>query len=198
MRYHLDDSIFFRIYTYTLSTCVLLVSLFVFYYLSYQHQVATVKVMQHLNSPRNNLLFLMPCHLTPLYRLVTWAALRKPQSFKICNTIYFIFSHLHTNIPTRFLRCDPNLQNEANYVEESVEFYRNPSLWLEKEYSFGHQRKPFPSHIICFNSLVPAIKNFLNSNHYEQWLQLYHGDFVPPKTGNYLLVFNRTALFEHT
>ncbi|KAK7604082.1 hypothetical protein V9T40_004355 [Parthenolecanium corni] len=163
-----------KIYTYMLSTSVLLVSLFVFYYLSYQHQVATVKVMQHLNSPRNNLLFLMPCHLTPLY------------------------SHLHTNIPTRFLRCDPNLKNDANYVEESVEFYRNPSLWLEKEYSFGQRRRPLPSHIICFTSLVPIIKNFLNSNHYELWLQLYHGDFVPPKTGNHLLVFNRTALFEHT
>lgn len=70
---YLICSIIFRIYTYMLSTSVLLVSLFVFYYLSYQHQVATVKVMQHLNSPRNNLLFLMPCHLTPLYRYMPWS-----------------------------------------------------------------------------------------------------------------------------
>lgn len=104
-----------------------------------------------------------------------------------------VFSHLHINIPTRFLHCNPNLTNDKNYVEEATSFYKNPAEWLEKEYSTNDTSIALPTHIICFNTLVPLIKHFLISRNYENWLQLYHGNFVPPKVGNYLLVFNRTT-----
>ncbi|XP_065203250.1 GPI mannosyltransferase 3 [Planococcus citri] len=156
-----------KIYGYLISLTILLVNLQVFYYLSQYHQVATVKVMDYLRSPSNNLLFLMPCHQTPLY------------------------SHLHMNITTRFLHCDPDFTNNPRYTEESVQFYRNPLLWLQKEYPDEHSTEN-PTHIVCFDVLVPVIKKFLDSRRYQEMVKLYHGTLVPPKIGNYLMVFQRT------
>ena len=100
-------------------------------------------------------------------------------------------SHLHLNITTRFLHCDPDFTNNAKYIEESVRFYRNPLLWLEKEYP-QEVELANPTHIICFDVLLPTIKKFLDSRRYMETVRLFHGVLVPPKVGNYLLIFERT------
>lgn len=119
-----------KYYTYLVTFTILTISVHVFYYLSQYHQVATVRVMQYFSDPSNNLLFLMPCHLTPLY------------------------SHLHVNITTRFLHCDPNLTNAVGYVEESTKFYNNPMAWLDNEYPMSTKTE-LPTHVICFDLLEP-------------------------------------------
>uniref|UniRef100_A0A2P2I3D7 Mannosyltransferase n=1 Tax=Hirondellea gigas TaxID=1518452 RepID=A0A2P2I3D7_9CRUS len=77
-------------------------------------------VMQHQSGPADGtinlhhvsatslplLLFLMPCHSTPLY------------------------SHLHMPVATRFLTCEPNLQGLPGYVDEADRFYEHPEAWL--------------------------------------------------------------------
>ncbi|KAF5298601.1 hypothetical protein FQR65_LT09696 [Abscondita terminalis] len=110
-------------------------------YLSIIHQRGTLHVMEPLRKlaeryPHNtSLLFLMPCHSTPLY------------------------SHLHRNVTTRFLTCEPNFHNIPNYQDEADQFYNNPNSWLRTNYppSGG-----LPSHIIAFDSLVLSITDILS------------------------------------
>lgn len=59
-----------------------------------------------LDSREAMLLFLTPCHSTPLY------------------------SHLHENVSVRFLTCEPNLHRELNYTDEADRFYEHPDAWL--------------------------------------------------------------------
>ncbi|CAH2055918.1 unnamed protein product, partial [Iphiclides podalirius] len=82
-------------------------------YLGLVHQSGTVQVMPLLreaigNNNRSSILFMMPCHSTPLY------------------------SHLHVNATARFLRCDPPAPGETY---ESEAFYNNPLRWWRAEYS---------------------------------------------------------------
>ncbi|CAH2088274.1 unnamed protein product [Euphydryas editha] len=75
------------------------------------HQSGTLKVMPLLReaipSNRSSILFMMPCHSTPLY------------------------SHLHANVTARYLHCDPSPQQ----TYESEAFYHNPQRWWNSEYS---------------------------------------------------------------
>ena len=67
----------------------------------------------------------MPCHSTPLY------------------------SHIHTNITTRFLHCEPNLSGSTNYTEEADQFYADPVKWLEANL----QSSTKPTHLVMFDVL---------------------------------------------
>lgn len=75
------------------------------------HQRASLTVMQTLSSEAaklpnsTSILFLMPCHSTPLY------------------------SHLHVHVPARFITCEPPLNK--NTKDESQVFYSNPKRWLD-------------------------------------------------------------------
>lgn len=107
------------------------------------HQRGTLDVMDPLSQlaqtrPNDtSLLFLMPCHSTPLY------------------------SHLHANIKTRFLTCEPNfgLNQDENYKDEAEIFYENPNKWLHDEYP---PTGALPSHIVCFDVLVPRLSSLLS------------------------------------
>ncbi|KAJ2945135.1 hypothetical protein O0L34_g9196 [Tuta absoluta] len=71
------------------------------------HQSGTIKVMPLLRDAiegnnKSSILFLMPCHSTPLY------------------------SHLHANITTRYLDCSPP---PAGANTEAEAFYNNPAGW---------------------------------------------------------------------
>lgn len=88
------------------------------------------------HNPRNtSFLFLMPCHSTPLY------------------------SHIHVNVPARYLSCLPNLANIDNYKDEADSFYENPAIWLRVNYPPG---VPLPSHIIAFDVLQTFITDTLS------------------------------------
>lgn len=111
-------------------------------YLGAVHQRGTLDVMEPLaelansRSKDTSFLFLMPCHSTPMY------------------------SHLHVNVTTRFLTCEPNLENEnTTYMDEADVFYENPNKWLHAEYP---PTGTLPSHIISFDILVPRISSILS------------------------------------
>lgn len=132
------------------------------------HQRGTIDVMVPLreiamNNPQNvSFLFLMPCHSTPLY------------------------SHLHINITTRFLTCEPNLEKKDNYVDEADLFYNNPSWWLQKHY---HPSELLPSHVILFDSLEYRISDFLRR--YKPLRRIFHTKLPTERVGEYIIIHER-------
>ncbi|XP_071440258.1 GPI mannosyltransferase 3-like [Hetaerina americana] len=86
------------------------------FYFGFYHQRGTVDVMDYLakeagkSQPKPNFLFLMPCHSTPLY------------------------SHLHVNIPTKFLSCEPDFSSRPGYMDEAELFYLGPLTWMNKAF----------------------------------------------------------------
>ncbi|XP_074034783.1 phosphatidylinositol glycan anchor biosynthesis class B [Leptinotarsa decemlineata] len=156
-------------------TAVWLVAIFIFacnilpmWYLSMIHQRGTLDVMDALkrislkNPNDTNLLFLMPCHSTPLY------------------------SHLHVNVTTRFLTCTPNFNKIDNYVDEADLFYENPNGWLRQNYP---PNGTLPTHIICFDILQPNIRDILSR--YRQTHEIFHTDFPTSRTGKFVLIHRR-------
>nr|XP_023015260.1 GPI mannosyltransferase 3-like [Leptinotarsa decemlineata] len=139
------------------------------WYLSMIHQRGTLDVMDALkrislkNPNDTNLLFLMPCHSTPLY------------------------SHLHVNVTTRFLTCTPNFNKIDNYVDEADLFYENPNGWLRQNYP---PNGTLPTHIISFDILQPNIRDILSR--YRQTHEIFHTDFpTSPRTGKFVLIHRR-------
>ncbi|KAL1457718.1 hypothetical protein WDU94_007915 [Cyamophila willieti] len=75
---------------FTLVSCFIFMETALLLFLSLFHQVGSLNVMsflrdRNISGSEGGILFLMPCHSTPLY------------------------SHLHINISTRILTCEPNL-----------------------------------------------------------------------------------------
>ncbi|XP_044756159.1 GPI mannosyltransferase 3 [Coccinella septempunctata] len=121
------------------------------YYLGMVHQRGSLDIMPHLREiaqkdPSNtSFLFLMPCHSTPMY------------------------SHLHINVTTRFLTCNPNFNGAEIKDDEVTEFYNSPNKWLRQHYP---PNGTLPSHIITFNSLVPRISDILSR--YKTIVDVFH------------------------
>lgn len=65
-------------------------------------------------------------------------------------------------------------------------------IWLDKEYPLS-EKIVLPTHLVCFDVLEPLIEKFLTTRGYKKWLEIFHGDFVPARVGNYVIVYNKTA-----
>lgn len=128
------------------------------------HQRGTLAVMEYLQSETTlckskcSFLFLMPCHSTPLY------------------------SHLHVNVTTKFLECEPPLTD--NSYDESEDFFNNPSQWLKKYW----EKKNIPTHVILFNSIEKSVGSFLESKQFKQKLKIFNTVFEERK--HYILVYS--------
>ncbi|XP_055690677.1 GPI mannosyltransferase 3 [Lutzomyia longipalpis] len=144
-------------------------------YLGLYHQKGTTEVMPVLakiareyktaDGERANILFLMPCHSTPLY------------------------SHIHANVTLRFLTCEPNLTDDPNYEEEAETFYRNPSSWLDSHVP-AYPLSEMPSHVVLFDSLKPQIGTFLSNYHEVQ--SIHHAHYLlTDRIGKNVLVYER-------
>lgn len=128
-------------------------------YLSLVHQKGTVEVMPHLakiaseykdeDGHRAKLLFLMPCHSTPY------------------------FSHIHQNVTMRFLTCEPNFNEQNNYVDEADHFYKDPLAWYRFHIPV-YPRSAMPSHLILFDNLVEKLPEVLVD--YQQIHAIPHAD----------------------
>lgn len=105
-----------------------------------------------------SVLFLMPCHSTPLY------------------------SHIHHNVSTRFLHCEPNLSGLEDYLEEADEFYADPAGWLDR-------RETRPTLLVFFESLTSAVSNFLKN--YELCASFFHSHFPEGRIGANVVVYCR-------
>ncbi|XP_057651282.1 GPI mannosyltransferase 3 [Diorhabda carinulata] len=142
------------------------------WYFGMVHQRGTLDVMNPLreisekNPDDTHLLFLMPCHSTPLY------------------------SHLHINVTTRFLTCLPNLNNQENYTDEADLFYLDPNGWFRNNYP---QNGTLPTHIISFDILQPFITDILNN--YKLTHEIWHTNIpLSSRIGKYVLIHRRIDL----
>jgi phosphatidylinositol glycan class B len=135
-------------------------------YFGLVHQRGTLDVMKVLadRNPRHtNVLFLMPCHSTPLY------------------------SHLHTKIHVRFLTCEPDFTGSLYYQDEADIFYTDPEKWLLQNYNTNIN----VSHIVIYDSLYPRIKNFLNENNYKLSSSFFHTYHPDGRVGKYVEVYTQ-------
>ncbi|XP_016367967.1 GPI mannosyltransferase 3-like [Sinocyclocheilus rhinocerous] len=136
------------------------------------HQRGSLDVMHDLrqlcdpsdsqSSPE--LLFLMPCHSTPLY------------------------SHLHCPLKLRFLECPPDLTGNKEYVDEADMFFSNPLHWLQT--SFPSQ-STLPSHIVLFDGLEKEISSFLEENRFAKQAEIFHTHFPEGRVGRNILIYTR-------
>lgn len=139
-------------------------------YFSLIHQRGSLDVM-HILRERvvntenvTNVLFLTPCHATPLY------------------------SHLHLNVPIKILTCEPNFSNNTNYVDEADMFSENPMEWLNNNYS-RDKVNTFPNYIILFDNIVPKIGPFLKR--YQLVSEIFYAHFPMSNYGKYINVYKR-------
>lgn len=140
------------------------------FYLGLWHQVGPLAVISKLsaiagkNPLQSNFLFLTPCHATPLY------------------------SHLHVNITTRFLTCEPNLSNNDFYKDEADIFFDDPQKWLEEKFPKKDLCR-IPSHIVLYSNLKPSITTFLNHYNYTQLDVIFNTHFVQGRQSKYFEIF---------
>lgn len=152
---HKNFSIIKEIYISFFTVSVIICNILGLLYLGLWHQVGSMAAISKLanialNDPVNsNYLFLTPCHATPLY------------------------SHLHVNISTRFLTCEPNLRNEYNYKDEAEMFFHNPIKWLDENFP-EDDICLLPSHIVYFSDVKPLIRRFLDKYNYTVIESFFH------------------------
>ncbi|XP_043788167.1 GPI mannosyltransferase 3 [Apis laboriosa] len=137
-------------------------------YFNLIHQRGSLDVMNILhkeitnNKNTNNILFLTPCHATPLY------------------------SHLHINVSIKILTCEPNLTNNINYMDETDIFFTNPMQWLVENYDIN-KNITIPNYIILFDNIVPKIDRFLS--HYQLLSEIFYTHFPQSNYGKYIYVY---------
>ncbi|KAI8441124.1 hypothetical protein MSG28_009376 [Choristoneura fumiferana] len=128
------------------------------------HQSGTLKVMpllrEALPNNRSSILFMMPCHSTPLY------------------------SHLHVNITTRYLNCDPPIGKVGESYEAEA-FFHNPQRWWRTEYA---SRQP-PTFVVMFDVLKGRVESLLAG--YRQIYELPHTQFPEGEVSEKVLVFQK-------
>ncbi|XP_046405378.1 GPI mannosyltransferase 3 [Ischnura elegans] len=141
-------------------------------YFGYYHQRGTVDVMDYLakeahnSHPKPNFLFLMPCHSTPLY------------------------SHLHVEVPIKFLTCEPDFSSKPGYMDEADLFYLGPLTWINKAYP---PNSSLPSHIVMFDVLQPHLQGFLNAHGYTPAAKFFHAHFTEGRVGENVVVLTQSA-----
>lgn len=144
-------------------------------YLGFVHQQGTLKVMDKIADIGQNyktteghapkIFFMMPCHSTPFY------------------------SHIHANISMRFLTCEPNFKNEANYLDEADKFYEAPMKWIRSQLPV-HPVSALPTHVVVFDTLAPKLSDFLSI--YKPLEVFFHSEYlVSTRGGKNVIIFER-------
>ncbi|XP_068623014.1 GPI mannosyltransferase 3 isoform X2 [Battus philenor] len=153
-----------RLKLYVLAGLIVVGNVMPMYYFGTIHQSGTLQVMPVLreavgNNNRSSILFMMPCHSTPLY------------------------SHLHINVTTRYLNCDPPRVPGESY--ESETFYNNPERWWKTEYA----QKQTPNLVVLFDVLYGRVENLLKG--YKLIHELPHSMRPKDEVGGKVLVFEK-------
>ncbi|KAL4706419.1 hypothetical protein ACJJTC_010902 [Scirpophaga incertulas] len=149
---------------YIVATLILLGNVVPAMYFGLIHQAGTLKVMPLLRDAiphnRTSVLFLMPCHSTPLY------------------------SHLHINVTTRYLKCEPPLSRPYE-TTESEAFFNNPQRWWRMEYL----NQATPNFVVLFDILKGRVENSLLG--YRQLYEIPHTQFPEGEVGEKVLVYKK-------
>ncbi|XP_043468428.1 GPI mannosyltransferase 3-like [Leptopilina heterotoma] len=135
-------------------------------YFSLIHQKGSLNSLEFLRNNLNqgdDILFLTPCHSTPLY------------------------SHLHKNVSTRFLKCEPNLNNTKDYIEEAQQFFANPQKWIDENYTKGIH---LPTFLVIYDNFQKQIQSFLLTN-YREIYKTFDCHFPQKNYGNYMIVYKK-------
>lgn len=182
------------------------------WYLSMRHQrgvLDATNFLRALISSEDRVLYLMPCHSTPLYRYWWGISLSYLNSFFLfgCTNLlkktmkrFFIVllnrvllflicswsSHLHVNATLQFLTCPPNLHKMKNYVDEADKFYENPSNWF-----MANPSSLFAHYLIIFDVLLDSVSAQLDSNGFYLIGNFFHADIVQGRVGRRVLVFKK-------
>ncbi|XP_041969638.1 GPI mannosyltransferase 3 [Aricia agestis] len=146
---------------YTLALALLVGNAIPAAYFGLIHQKATLEVMpllrENISNNRTSILFAMPCHSTPLY------------------------SHLHANVSTRYLSCDPPPPGETY---ESEVFFNNPNRWWAREFAV---RQP-PTLVVLFDVLRGRLDGLRD---YRLLHELPHTQFPEGEVSEKVLVYQR-------
>ncbi|XP_072945372.1 GPI mannosyltransferase 3 [Epargyreus clarus] len=113
-----------------------------------------------ISSNRTSLLYMMPCHSMPLY------------------------SHLHINVTTRYLNCDPPI-DKPGVVNEQDAFYNNPEAWWRKE----HATRQLPTLVVLFDVLRGRVEHLLRD--YKLLHEVPHTQFPEGEMGEKILVYKK-------
>ncbi|KAL7648671.1 UNVERIFIED_CONTAM: hypothetical protein RMT77_000578 [Armadillidium vulgare] len=146
---------------------------FILLYMGLVHQRGPIDVMHELRNSLDvkeisSVLFLTPCHSTPLY------------------------SHLHVNIPIRFLTCEPNLNRIENYEDEADVFFKDPLKWIDREYNANPgQTSNLPTYVIMFDILYETLEPFLMENNYKFRKKIFNSHFYDGNRGQYFHIYKK-------
>uniref|UniRef100_A0A0C9R2P7 Mannosyltransferase n=1 Tax=Fopius arisanus TaxID=64838 RepID=A0A0C9R2P7_9HYME len=153
--------------------CIFLVTnLIPLSYFSFVHQRGPLDVMRVLRIELAryqggyqelgvDVMFLTPCHALPLY------------------------SHLHRNVTTRFLGCEPNFGGGEG-LDETEEFFQDPGGWVQREFGGGRGGQ-LPAFVVLFDNIEERIAGFLRS--YRIIAKRFHAHSSQGNYGNYILVY---------
>ena len=176
-----------RSYTWRIVATVLATNAIASFYLSRVHQSGVVGVVEWLRKETSvgrvqDVLFLMPCHSTPFY------------------------SHVHHNVPMRFISCEPplDIKNRKTYHDETDLLYSNATQFVELYFdkqvgnktiggpvddvsqfvsvsgqSYQIRRYQWASHIVMFDNpkLFPVIKTILDGSDYHECCRFFNSHF---------------------
>jgi len=167
---------------------VTLVNFPIFIYLAMYHQRGNLDVFHHLGDRLDDMdpkkrtglfiLFLLPCHQHPYY------------------------SHLHHDLPMRFLHCEPwfaapsNLNGASSshpspetYIDEADQFFSQPEIWLKDFLSKGL----LPSHVIVSRKTDFFIERMLKNMSFSRTREFFHSHLeMDSRMGTELLLYERT------
>lgn len=133
------------------------------------HQRGTLSLMNYLTEEgysqpdKSSFLILMPCHSIPLY------------------------SHLHINVTTKFLECEPPLHSSS--YDEAEDFFQDPNDWLRRNW----ETLKSPSHIACFDVIVPLVENFITDKEFYKERIFFHTLFAEGRIGNNVIVYKKRS-----
>ena len=118
-----------------------------------------------------------------------WGTLSEKQTltrilliFSFFHLFVFFSSYLHRYIKMRFLTCEPNLNHDADYVDEAEQFFREPIGWLNAEYSQLAAYKQ-PTHIAYYSNLHETLLPYLNKHNYSKCAQFFYTHFPEGRVG---------------
>lgn len=94
---------------------------------------------------------------------------------------------MHANISMRFLTCEPNIKNLANYTDEADIFYGNPISWINE--NLHNSTETLPTHLVMFSTLERVIFNSISQLKYRKCAKFFHSHFADGRIGKYVVVY---------
>ncbi|KAB7506618.1 GPI mannosyltransferase 3 [Armadillidium nasatum] len=175
---------------------------FIFLYMGLVHQRGPIDVMHELRNSLDvkeisSVLFLTPCHSTPLYRngfcfdiTSTFLDLEIENLFGRVENISYIFASIHRRNCS--LTCEPNLNRIENYEDEADVFFKDPLKWIDREYS-AHpgQTSNLPTYVIMFDILYETLEPFLMENNYKFRKKIFNSHIYDGNRGQYFHIYKK-------